>query len=380
MFDLERAIHAWRRQMAAGGVHPAEVLDELESHLRDDVAAQVRSGADAGQAFAAAVRRLGPAGALGEEFTKADRARLRRPRRRFARGVCFISAAGVLLINTWTLLEYDLGAAERVAGLCAVVLVAVYLASVPFLRGLLSGAAWVRFMATLKVASLLLALVPVWALLSALGIIRFGTGIVPSMVIWLLYAAVAISLFPCAAGMDSGQEGGSGAPLPPSNPGPQTIPPNRPVPPEIDIAFPPSRALAPVARQSLESAREQARRLGHDFIGTEHVLLGVLESATGSLGAVLQNRGLDRDALRREIERLVAPLPSRATPGLLPLTPRARKALRLAGSEAKRLKHPVIGAEHLLLGLLREGGGVAAQALKNLGFRLQPLRVEISEG
>jgi len=80
------------------------------------------------------------------------------------------------------------------------------------------------------------------------------------------------------------------------------------------------------------------------------------------------------------LPEVVAPLPPRATPTGLPFTPRARKALRLAGSEAKRLKRPVIGAEHLLLGLLREGSGVAAQALKNLGFRLQPLRVEISEG
>jgi hypothetical protein len=380
MFDLERAIHAWRRQMAAGGVHPAEALDELESHLRDDVAEQVRSGADAEPAFAAAVRRLGPAWALREEFTKAERAPLRRRQRRFVQGVCFVSAAGVLLINTWTLIEYDLGAAERVVGLCAVVFVALYLASVPFLPGLLSRAAWVRYMATVKVASLLLALVPVWALLTAFGIIRFEAGLLPSMAVWLLYAAAAISLFPCAVRGDTGQEGGSGASMPPSNPGPQTIPPSRPVPPEIDIPLPPSMALAPIARESLESARQEARRLGHDFVGTEHVLLGVLESATGSLGAVLQNRGLDREALRREIERLVAPLPPRATPTGLPFTPRARKALRLAGSEAKRLKRPVIGAEHLLLGLLREGSGVAAQALKNLGFRLQPLRVEISEG
>ena len=149
-------------------------------------------------------------------------------------GVCFISAAGVLLINTWTLLEYDLGAAQRVAGLCAVVLVALYLASVPFLRGLLSGAAWVRFMATVKLASLLLALVPIWALLTAWGIIRIEIGILPSMVIWLLYAAAATSLFPGALGGDTGQEGGSGASLPPSNPGPQSLPPNRPVPPELE--------------------------------------------------------------------------------------------------------------------------------------------------
>ncbi|HXP60614.1 MAG TPA: Clp protease N-terminal domain-containing protein, partial [Dongiaceae bacterium] len=233
------------------------------------------------------------------------------------------------------------------------------------------------FMATVKLASLLLALVPVWALLTAGGIIRVG--ILPSMVIWLFYAAVAISLFPGALGGDPGQEGGSGAPLPPSNPRPQTIPPNWPVPPELESPLPPSRALAANARQSLELAREEARRLGHDFIGTEHVLLGILESATGSLAAVLQNRGLDREALRREIERLVAPLPPRANPTALPFTPRARRAPRLAGSEAKRLKRPVIGAEHLLLGLLREGSGVAAQALKNLGFRLQPLRAEISE-
>ena len=378
MFDLERAIDAWRRHMAAGGVHPAEVLDELEGHLRDDVAEQVRNGAEAGPAFAAAVRRLGSARALAEEFTKADRAPRRRPRRRFVQGVCFLSAAAVLLINTWTLFEYNLGAAERVAGLCVVILAALYLASVPFLPGLLSAAAWVRFIATVKLASLLLALAPVWALLAASGMSR-GMGLLPYMVILLLYAAVAMTLGSGALGGDTGQEGGSGAPVPPSNPGPQTIPPNRPVPPELELSLPRSRALAANARQSLESAREEARRLGHDYIGTEHVLLGMLESAAGSLAAVLQNRGLDREALRREIERLVPLLPPRAIPAGFPFTPRARRALRLAGREAKRLKRPVIGAEHLLLGLLREGSGVAAQALKNLGFRLPPLRLEISQ-
>jgi len=375
MFDLERAIDGWRRQMAAGGITAAEVLDELESHLRDDVAEQVRGGAEAEQAFAAAVRRLGPAAALRQEFAKAERAPLRRPRRRFVQGVCFISAAWVLLINTWTLIAYDLGAAERVAGLCAVVLAALYLAGLPFLPRVLSGAAWVRFMATVKLASFLLGLVPVWALLNALGIIRLEAGVLPSMVFWLLYAAVAISLFACAIG----REGGSSTLLPPSNPGPQTMSPNRPVPPEIDLPLPRSRTLAPLARQSLESAREQAQRLGHDFIGTEHVLLGILEAPTGRLAAVLQHRGLDGGALRREIERLLAPLPPRTVPAALPLTPRARKALRLAGSEAKRLNHRVIGAEHLLMGLLREGSGVAAQALKNLGFRLNHLRMEIAE-
>jgi ATP-dependent Clp protease ATP-binding subunit ClpC len=129
----------------------------------------------------------------------------------------------------------------------------------------------------------------------------------------------------------------------------------------------------------LEIAREEASRLGHDFIGTEHVLLAVLRLAEGGVVNVLQNSKVDRESVRMEIERLVATQPGHTPTATLPLTPRARKALQFAASEAETLKNPLINADHILLGLLREGGGVAAQALKNLGIRLERIRAGISK-
>jgi ATP-dependent Clp protease ATP-binding subunit ClpC len=97
----------------------------------------------------------------------------------------------------------------------------------------------------------------------------------------------------------------------------------------------------------------------------------------GALAQVLERSQVQSDAVRREIERLVSPLPAHPATTLLPFTPRVRKALQFAGAEAAALEHPLISPEHVLLGLLIEGGGVAAVALKNLGVQLKPIRAEV---
>jgi hypothetical protein len=378
MFNLDQAIGDWRRQMAAGGINSAEVLDELESHLRDDVERQARAGTDAQRAFDSAVRRLGSAKALRREFAKSGGAEEPR-RRRFVQGLCIAFAAGVLVINTWTLIEFDLSVLERLAGSSALALAVSYLAGVPFLHRLLSGVAHARLMGAIKIAGWFVVLLPIGALLTAVHVIHLEIGIIATMILWLLYAAVVITSFACGFGDDDGRECGSRGPLPPFLPGPQSMPPGRPCPPGAGIRLPRSKAFAPIARQTLEVAREEASRLGHDFIGTEHLLLAMLKLAEGGVATVLQNSNVDRESVRIEIERLVAPQPGHTPTATPPLTPRARRALRLAASEAKTLKSPLINAEHILLGLLREGGGVAAQALRNLGLRSERIRAAISK-
>jgi ATP-dependent Clp protease ATP-binding subunit ClpC len=108
------------------------------------------------------------------------------------------------------------------------------------------------------------------------------------------------------------------------------------------------------------------------------VLLGAVKLADGAVATALQNNHVDREAIRREVERLVIAQSPHASAAAPPLTPRARKALRLAGAQARTDKQPLIKVEHILLGLLLEGSGVAAQALKNLGVRIERMREEVS--
>ena len=133
----------------------------------------------------------------------------------------------------------------------------------------------------------------------------------------------------------------------------------------------------PVARQALEFAPEEARRFRHDFIGTEHLLLGLTRSESQTVSKVMQKFGISSETVRREIELFVSTGAMSVTAATIPFTPRARKALRLAAGEAHRLRQPHVRVEHIFLGLLREGGGVAALVLKNLNVRLENARAEI---
>jgi hypothetical protein len=232
MFNLDQSIAEWRRQMLAAGIK-TPALDELESHLRDDVEMQMRSGSDPQQAFDAAIRRIGQTNALIAEFRKVG-------------------------LRKW---------------------------------------AWLR-----KLQALL------------------------------------------------------------AGPG---------------LPFPPLADFNPTARQALEFARAEAGWFHHDFIGTEHVLLGLLKSESGALAGILRRLGLDHGAIRKEIEAIVGVGIASETTAAIPYTPRARQALHLATSEAKALKQGHVGPEHVFLGLLLEGGGVAALVLKNFGVQVQRAREEV---
>lgn len=134
------------------------------------------------------------------------------------------------------------------------------------------------------------------------------------------------------------------------------------------------------ARRVLALAQVEAGLLGHNFIGTEHLLLGIIREAKGAGAKELGALGVRLEAVRQQVAEIVGPVGSPPT-GTRPVTvtPGAKKVLDLSRLEASRLGHDFIGAEHRLLGLLREGEGVATQALVGLGVDLSRLRQNVSE-
>jgi hypothetical protein len=229
MFNLEQSISEWRGQMLSAGLKNPDIVDELESHLREDWARRVQSGESEEQAFEGAVQGVGPASLLKHEFAK---------------------------LVKWAWLRK--------------------------LKGIMAGA-----------------FVPV-----------------PS-------------------------------------------------------------TFTPGARWTLELARQEAPRFNHGFVGTEHVLLGLLALEDGVVPNVLRNLGVNRENLKLQIENWVSTFPPSKMPGRLPYTPRVKKSLRLAAKEAKVSRHPCVGAEHIFLGLLLEGDGVAGRVLRDFGLSPETTRQEI---
>ena len=133
------------------------------------------------------------------------------------------------------------------------------------------------------------------------------------------------------------------------------------------------------ARKVMQLANQEAQRFNHEYIGTEHVLLGLVKEGSGVAANVLKNLDIDLRKIRLEVERIVqhGPGGDNATLGRLPHTPRAKKVIEYSIEEARNLNHNYVGTEHLLLGLLREQEGVAAQVLMNLGLKLEDVREEV---
>ncbi len=131
------------------------------------------------------------------------------------------------------------------------------------------------------------------------------------------------------------------------------------------------------ARKVMQLANQEAQRFNHEYIGTEHILLGLVKEGSGVAANVLKNLDVDLRKIRLEVEKLVQSGPDMVTMGKLPQTPRAKKVIEYAIEEARNLSHNYVGTEHLLLGLLREDEGVAAQVLRNLGLKLEDVREEV---
>jgi len=131
------------------------------------------------------------------------------------------------------------------------------------------------------------------------------------------------------------------------------------------------------ARKIMALANQEAQRFNHEYIGTEHILLGLVKEGSGVGANVLKNLDVDIKKLRLEVEKLVKSGPDMVTMGKLPHTPRAKKVIEYAIEEARSLNHNYIGTEHILLGLLRETEGIAAQVLMNIGLKLEDVRQEV---
>jgi ATP-dependent Clp protease ATP-binding subunit ClpC len=131
------------------------------------------------------------------------------------------------------------------------------------------------------------------------------------------------------------------------------------------------------ARKVMQLANQEAQRFNHEYIGTEHILLGLVKEGSGVAANVLKNLDVDLRKIRMEVENIVKSGPDMVTMGRLPQTPRARKVIEYSMEEARNLNHNYVGTEHILLGLLREQEGVAAQVLMNLNLKLEDVREEV---
>ncbi|GJM21949.1 MAG: ATP-dependent Clp protease ATP-binding protein [Planctomycetota bacterium] len=133
------------------------------------------------------------------------------------------------------------------------------------------------------------------------------------------------------------------------------------------------------ARKVMNLAKSEAQRLNHEYIGTEHILLGLVQEGSGVAANVLRGMGIDLKRIRSEVEKLVKGSATMVPMGNLPFTPRAKKVLELSLEEASQLGHNYIGTEHLLLGLIKESEGIAARVLTNLSVKLEDVREEVLE-
>jgi len=131
------------------------------------------------------------------------------------------------------------------------------------------------------------------------------------------------------------------------------------------------------AKKVMNLARQEAQRFNHEYLGTEHILLGLVQEGSGVAANVLKQMQIDLDKIRVEVEKIVKTGPSMVTMGQLPFTPKAKKVLELSLEEASNLGHNYIGTEHILLGLIKENEGIAAQVLMNLGVKLEDVREEV---
>lgn len=130
------------------------------------------------------------------------------------------------------------------------------------------------------------------------------------------------------------------------------------------------------ARKVIAFAQDEARRLNHNVIGTEHILLGLIREGEGVAAKVLKNLGIDLNKVRSQVEMMIGVGPF-VIQGPIGYTPRAKRVMELSMEESRKLGHNYIGTEHLLLGLIREGEGVAAQVFKNLGVSLEKAQTEV---
>ncbi len=368
MFDLEKAISQWRLRMKSAGIDSTRVVDELECHLRDGIEERIKDGIDEERAFEEAVSEIGSAWSIQSEFSKLNEVpRLQRRKLVFGFGI----VPAVIFIACDSIESY--GAAhsgvEWIFHWAISGLIAAYICSLAFVHAQLSriDQAQIRIASqcALSVAWLGAGVAIVINVIPRIGLFQSSTLILLSLLLSAI--PVLVWTFSCRQLRGGGFPPGLG---PLGGGTPILLPPSGPLP--IGAPF------SPVALESLQAARVSAQEMHHDFVGTEHVLLGLLASPCYSVKNTLKNFGITEERLRMEIERLIpGGVILAATTDPLPLTPRAQKALKLAALEARKLERKWVGIDEMLLGIVCENSGVAAIALKNLGVQLANLRVAI---
>jgi hypothetical protein len=355
MFNIEEAINAWRKGLRAQGIKSREILDELESHLREDVQQQIESGRHAGEAFRAAVQRIGQGPALKAEFAKVRGGKQNRLHLLF-RVACFVSAPFMLVSSAWALLDSEGPGIGGWLTFFAIACMALYLGSLPFWYRFLPNPYRRGFGIAFKALIYFVAAFPIFALLEAAEVIHVPVETALFMFAWALTAAVTGTVL---AYMCLDIERGLGWGI---------------------LDFPSTDKFTDVAQQAIEIAYEEAARLGHDFVGTEHLLLGIISSESGLLMDLFRKWDLNSDKVRAEIEKMVGRGVGRKSARDIPFTPRSKRALALALKEAHGMGHSFIHSEHIFLGLLLESEGVAGLVLRQLGVNAQDARRDILQG
>jgi hypothetical protein len=354
-FKLEKAIAKWRKEMVAQGVKSRDVLDELENHLREDVANQIEAGTDVAEAFSIAVQRIGKGAALEREFAKLDASKHKRLTNIF-RISCFITGPSMLLLSGWLLYDPDSVSFDQPVSLFVLASLAIYTVTLPLWYRLLPSpyTKWTGIL--LKSVTLMVAALPLVALAGAAGLPLPQLGNTGSEILWSVVIAFTATMFAYAC-LDLERGIGWGSACCPS--------------PE---------QFTDLAQRAAEVAHDEAERLRHDFVGTEHVLLGVISCDSGLLSDLLRKWGIDADTIRVEIEKVVVPGRARNSARDIPYTPRAKRALGLAMEEARTMEHLFITPEHIMLGLLLEKEGVAGLVLRGLGVNAARARRDILDG
>jgi len=345
-FNLEKALEEWCRRMIAGGLKDRDVLDELESHLRDDTEQRARQGLSVEAAFEAAVQALGQTHALEQEFAK-----LRQPSRKFSAALlcirlcCWGSAGFVGALGGWGLAQ---GAVSPLSALrfAAALLALLYFLKLPFLYQRLPAMSsptareCLRFLTILAWPSWVYSVAAAGTTLH-LVLLAFGS-IIPALALAASFRLDGESRSPLFLGV---------------------------IPGNLDEA----------TQSSLKAAQLEAARLRHDFVGTEHLLLALLREQGNAIAKVMNSRGITAEALAAAIEKEICTGQARPASQVLPHTPRANRALKLAAGEARAANRHSITPEHLFLGLLLEGDGIAARVLVRLGVEANQVRREIQQ-
>jgi len=409
MFDLEKSIKEWRKRMSRAGIN-SRALAELEEHLREAIQRRTRQEENAESAFETARRELGEPKALGREFSKTVDADCAGSRK-----ATVITIAGMLLLVAMligrrhvaltpalavhifaltggygcVLLAGCLGlfilarnvfrtaanpshsAVRRSVELC-------YKAALPLvLLALLSGTIWAKntfggLWGGSREAGALLVLAWITSALLAMQFWKVGesstvwislSGALVTCIGWFAVGARTPMLFSflgsgflLAAIWAMIQFKLSGQPPFPM--------------PRFD-------QFTDLSRRATELAHEEAAAFGHDYVGTEHLLLGIAGCESGVLMDVLRKWQTDGASLRAEVEKMVGPGHNRKSARDLPYTPRSQKALSLAAQQAKDFGHSFITPEHIFLGLLLEQEGLASLVLRKLGINAEQARQDI---